>query len=142
MITIIKHYRHYEYLIVRLDDGNYKGILVFRDFGLHEITNLNLNTINTEDDDRSIPIATFPPTKIGWVNAVYFVKRMFYDPKRYDDRGRTVKWGEDLSEETMISMRDGEVFILLDKEGKPYKKLLLDHYNQLRESAIKPRGKS
>jgi hypothetical protein len=57
-------------------------------------------------------------------------------PKTYFDNGRTVEWGKDLSEETLAAMDGGEVFTLLDPDGKPYSRLLRDAYGTQREGPI------
>lgn len=61
---------------------------------------------------------------------------MKYQPKKYFCNDRKVKPGNDLTEEQMIALRDGEVFILLDEDGHPASQLLMDSYNQIREGRL------
>lgn len=57
-------------------------------------------------------------------------------PKQYFDNGRTLRWGLDLSSETMASMRIGEIFTLLDADGDPFSRVLMDSYDQIREESV------
>jgi hypothetical protein len=61
---------------------------------------------------------------------------MTYHPKHYFDDGRTVEFGADLGPERMEALRRGEIFTLLDREGRPLKRILMDSYDQLRASEI------
>jgi hypothetical protein len=54
-----------------------------------------------------------------------------YKPKQYFNNGRTALWGHDLGEERMQAMDDGEIFTLLDVEGKPCLLLLRDSYGTI-----------
>ena len=49
------------------------------------------------------------------------------------NKGWTLEWGKDLSEETKVALKNREIFTLLDKEGKPYSLILMDSFRQLRE---------
>ena len=49
----------------------------------------------------------------------------------YDER--TINWGEDLSPETMEAMADGELFMLLDDNGLPYRYVARDSFGEIRE---------
>jgi len=59
-----------------------------------------------------------------------------YQPKKYFSNGRTLEWGKDLTEEQMESMRQGEIFILLNEDGTRHNEVLMDSYNQIREGGI------
>jgi len=59
-----------------------------------------------------------------------------YQPKKYFSKDRAIEWGKDLTMEQRKALTKGEVFKLLDKNGKPFKMLLMDSYNILREKAI------
>ena len=59
-----------------------------------------------------------------------------YQPKKYFSKARTLKWGENLTPKQMKALRAGEVFTLLDADGKRYKMILMDSYNTIREKAI------
>ena len=60
-----------------------------------------------------------------------------YQPKNYFSKDRKLEWGKDLTPKQMKALRKGECFKLLDKDGKPYKMILMDSYNTIREKAIK-----
>jgi hypothetical protein len=62
---------------------------------------------------------------------------MEYKPKEYFFNERTLDWGRSLSHEEMHALQDGEVFILLGKDGKPYSQLLMDSYGEIRERLFK-----
>ena len=59
-----------------------------------------------------------------------------YQPKKYFSKARTLKWGENLTPKQMKALRSGEVFTLLGEDGKPYKMILMDSFNTIREKAI------
>lgn len=59
-----------------------------------------------------------------------------YQPKKYFSKGRTLEWEKDLTPEQMDSLRKGEAFILLDKNKLPYRQILMDGYNQIRERKV------
>ena len=59
-----------------------------------------------------------------------------YQPKNYFSKDRAIEWGKDLTRRQMKALRKGEVFKLLNKDGKPFKMILMDSYNMLREKAI------
>ncbi len=56
-----------------------------------------------------------------------------YNPKEYFFKGKTLRWGKDLSLGQMKALRKGEVFILLGKDGKPHSRVLMDSYGTIRE---------
>ena len=56
-----------------------------------------------------------------------------YQPKKYFSKGRTFEWGKNLTPKQMRALRKGEVFVLLAEDGKPFKRILMDSYNQIRE---------
>lgn len=58
---------------------------------------------------------------------------MEYQSKEYFSKGRTFEWGKDLTPEQMKALRKGEVFVLLGADGEPFKRILMDSYNQIRE---------
>lgn len=60
-----------------------------------------------------------------------------YQPKKYFSKDRAIKLGKDLTPKQMKALRKGEVFKILGKNGKPFKMILMDSYNMLREKAIK-----
>ena len=60
-----------------------------------------------------------------------------YQPKNYFSKGRTIKWGKDLTRRQMKALRKGEAFVLLGKDGKPLKRILMDSYNMLRERKLR-----
>jgi hypothetical protein len=57
-------------------------------------------------------------------------------PKKYVDRGRTLRWEQSLSEATMAAMDAGEVFTLMGADGKPYSLVLKDSYGTIREKQV------
>ncbi len=59
-----------------------------------------------------------------------------YQPKEYFSKDRAIGWGKDLTRRQMKALRKGEVFKLLNKDGVPFKTILMDSYNMLREKAI------
>ena len=59
-----------------------------------------------------------------------------YQPKKYFSKGQTLEWGKDLTPKQMEALRKGEAFILLDKNKVPYRRILMDSYNQIREGRI------
>jgi hypothetical protein len=59
-----------------------------------------------------------------------------WKPLEYYNKGRTVLWGKDLTDEDMESLRSGEIFILLDEIGASYCEILVDSYGQIREHRI------
>jgi hypothetical protein len=59
-----------------------------------------------------------------------------WNPKKYQYSGRFLHWGENISPENRELMRKGEIFVLLDKNGKPYSEVLVDSYDQIRERKI------
>lgn len=67
---------------------------------------------------------------------------MEYQPKKHYSKGRTFEWGKDLTPKQMKALRKGEVFVLLGEDGKPFKRILMDSYNQIRERNLrKPQPK-
>jgi len=62
---------------------------------------------------------------------------MEYQPKNYYSKGRTIEWGKDLTHDQMKALRSGEVFVLLGEDGKPFKRVLMDSYNQIRERNLR-----
>jgi hypothetical protein len=62
---------------------------------------------------------------------------LVYQPKNYFSKDRTLEWGKDLTPKQMKALRKGEVFKFLDKDGKPFKMILMDSHNVIREKAIK-----
>lgn len=62
---------------------------------------------------------------------------MIYQPKEHFSKGGTFEWGKDLTLKQMRSLRKGEVFILLGEDGKPYSRVLMDSYNQIRERNLR-----
>lgn len=64
-----------------------------------------------------------------------------YNPKQYFFKGNTLKWGKNLTPKQMKALRQGEVFILLAESGKPHKRILMDFYNQIRESPVESQCK-
>ncbi len=54
----------------------------------------------------------------------------------YEDRGRTFEWGKNLTPEQMDALRSHEIFTLLDADGKPVFKILMDSYGTIREKPI------
>lgn len=54
------------------------------------------------------------------------------------DNGRTLEWGKNISPENMTLLRQGEVFTLLDADGQPHKRILMDSYGTIREGPIQP----
>lgn len=61
---------------------------------------------------------------------------MPYQPKTYFDNGNTLQWGKDISETNMELLRQGEIFTLLDSNGLPKFKILMDSYNVCRAVLI------
>jgi hypothetical protein len=59
-----------------------------------------------------------------------------YNPKHYFDDGRTTEYGADLGPERMEALRRGEIFTLLDREGRPWQRILMDSYDQLRAGSL------
>ena len=59
-----------------------------------------------------------------------------YQPKKYFSKDRTFEWGKDLTPAQMKALKKGEVFTLLDADGKRLKRILMDSYNQIREKVI------
>jgi len=60
-----------------------------------------------------------------------------WNPKEYFSKGRNLTWGKDLNPEQKKALRKGEVFTLLGKDGKPYSKVLMDSYDQIRERNLR-----
>ncbi len=55
----------------------------------------------------------------------------------YHYNGRQLKWGEDLSPETIHALREeSEVFLLMDANNQPYLFLLADGYGNFRQNLI------
>ena len=59
-----------------------------------------------------------------------------YNPKQYFDNNNTLEWGKDLTKKQISSLKNGEIFTLIDKNRNPFRKILMDSYNQIRESKI------
>ena len=55
-----------------------------------------------------------------------------WHPKEYEDNGKTLLWGKDLTEEQINLMEDGEIFTLLDEHGEFRSNVLMDSYGMLR----------
>ena len=68
--------------------------------------------------------------------------KMVYQLKKYFSKGRTLEWGKDLTSEQMETLKRGEIFILLGKDGKPHSEILMDSYNQIRERTIKEKDET
>ena len=66
---------------------------------------------------------------------------MVYQPKNYFSKGRTFEWEKNLTPEQMEALRSGEVFILLGADGKPFKRILMDSYNTIRERDLNSQAK-
>lgn len=65
-----------------------------------------------------------------------------YQPKKYFSKARTLEWGKNLTPKQMKALKKGEVFVLLGKDGKRLKRILMDSYNQIRERDLtKPQPK-
>lgn len=58
------------------------------------------------------------------------VKEYYYD-------GHVVHWGRDLVWDELVRLNEGEVFLLVDEHDVPISSILMDSYNQIRESTIK-----
>ena len=56
-----------------------------------------------------------------------------YNPKQYFDNSNTLEWGKNLTKKQILALKNGEIFTLNDKNGKPIRKILMDSYNQIRE---------
>ena len=59
-----------------------------------------------------------------------------WNPKKYFYKGRTLEWGKDLTQKQIKSLRQGEVFMLLDENKKLNRTILMDSYNQIRERRV------
>jgi len=59
-----------------------------------------------------------------------------WKPKEYKFNNKTLKWGENISKENLNLMDEGEIFILIDKNGKQYSTVKKDSYGQIREKLI------
>ena len=55
-----------------------------------------------------------------------------WHPKEYKDNGKTLLWGKDLTKEQINLMEDGEIFTLLDEDGKFRSNVLMDSYGMLK----------
>jgi hypothetical protein len=72
---------------------------------------------------------------MGWTTGRYS-REGVWRAKEYSDNGRTLLWGKSLSEEESKAMDGGEVFTLLDADGREYSKVLKDSYGTIREMGI------
>lgn len=63
-------------------------------------------------------------------------EKFIYDPKNYFSKDRTLEWEADLTPEQMEALRKGEIFVLLEQDGSPHSRILMDSYNQIREKRI------
>lgn len=59
-----------------------------------------------------------------------------YNPKRYFDEGRTWPDKTDLGAENMEYLRKGGMISILDAEGKPFKVILLDQWDEFRSQDV------
>lgn len=59
-----------------------------------------------------------------------------WNPKDYHDDGRTLEWGKSLTPEQKDALRGGEIFTLLDRNGDPHSRVLMDSYDQTRQGPI------
>ncbi len=59
-----------------------------------------------------------------------------HHPKKYYDKKRTLRWGENIPPKELTALRNGEIFTLLDGDGKPYSRVLADSFNVLREQKL------
>ena len=57
--------------------------------------------------------------------------------KKYFDNGNTLNWGEDIPQDKVYALKQGEIFTLLDKDKKPFSKVLMDSYGITREKPLK-----
>lgn len=64
----------------------------------------------------------------------------YYGPKNYFDAGATVAPRSDLGAERMERLRGGEVFTVLNDDGTPDRRILMDSFNTIRCSAIDNRS--
>ena len=60
-----------------------------------------------------------------------------WNPKEYFSKKRTLTWDKDLTSKQMDALKKGEVFILLGEDGKPYSRVLMDSYDQIRERNLR-----
>jgi hypothetical protein len=67
------------------------------------------------------------------INNLDPLDRFFTQNSGATNKGRTVKWGKDLTLETMQALKDGEVITVLWKTGRPYALLCRDYYGVLRQ---------
>lgn len=61
---------------------------------------------------------------------------MTHSPKKYFTKHITLEWDKNLTAEQMGALRDGEVFILLNEQAKPYSQVFMDSYDRIREGII------
>ena len=54
----------------------------------------------------------------------------------YTDNGRVVRWGKDLSGDTLASMRRKEIFTVLGPDGTPHSRILMDIGGTIRERPL------
>lgn len=59
-----------------------------------------------------------------------------WHPKEHHFSGLTLEWGKDLTQEQVSLLEYGETFILLDKEGNLFKRVLMDSYGAIREGDL------
>jgi len=64
------------------------------------------------------------------------ISRSEWKPKLYFDEGRTLRWSENLSEETKAALERGEVFTLLGENGEPYTQVLMDSWGSIKERPL------
>jgi len=60
-----------------------------------------------------------------------------YNPKKHFRNERTLVWGQSLTKEQMNSLRQGEIFILLDEDGEQHAEVLMDSYDNIRERRLR-----
>ena len=59
-----------------------------------------------------------------------------WNPKTHVDRDNVLLWGDDMTDEQLTAMKNGEVFILLSEDEKPFSRVLMDSYDQIREQKL------
>lgn len=55
-----------------------------------------------------------------------------YEPKEYFDNGRTVPHDQKPTRELWEAMKAGEVVTWRDEQGRPFKRMMLDSFNECR----------
>lgn len=59
-----------------------------------------------------------------------------YNPKQYFNNGGILKYGENLTKDQKERLKNGEVFTLLNQDGRPWKHVLMDSFDVIRSGVI------